>query len=234
MLLEALCLRRTKEIIELPGLQQEIRTLEFSSAEREQYENTEKILMRTMRHRVGEVEKSSKFGLFQANLQMRILCNHGTFQKLFSWHRRSCQDEREAVICALGKNGEITCSGCQQPMPILGSSRLGNGFHEQCAHVLCSECIEESSTPGAGAQMQHCPVCVRWRMHALVEGGVDEARDVAMLDAPAKKAIEDGDNYYFNAEGYSTKMRALIGDVGKDLSTTKRQVSPQGNDTCLT
>ncbi|CZR69567.1 related to helicase-like transcription factor protein [Phialocephala subalpina] len=223
MLLEALCLRRTKEVIELPGLQQDIRTLEFSPAEREQYENTKNILMRTIRHRVGEVEKSSKFGLFQANLQMRILCNHGTFQKPFSWHRRSYQDERDAIVCALGQNGEITCSGCQQPMPILGSSRLSKGFREQCAHVLCSECIEESSTPGAGAQTQCCPVCVRWLTHARVEGGVDAVRDVAMRDAPAKKAIEDDDNYYFNAEGHSTKMRALIEDVGKDLSTTKRQ-----------
>ncbi|RYO92417.1 hypothetical protein DL762_001697 [Monosporascus cannonballus] len=223
MLLEALCLRRTKEVIELPGLQQRIRTLEFSSAEREQYEKTKKILMRTIHQRVGEVEKSSKFGLFQANLQMRILCNHGTFQKPFSWYRRSYQDEREAVVCALGQNGEITCSGCQQPMPILGSSRLGNGFREQCAHVLCSECIEESSTPGAGAQTQHCPVCVRWRTYARVEAGVDAAGDLAMPDAPVKKGIEDDDNYYFNAEGHSTKMRALIEDVNKDLWTTKRQ-----------
>lgn len=221
MLLEALCLRRTKEVINLPGLRQCIRTLDFSPAEREQYEKTKKILMRTIRQRVGEVEKSSKFGLFQANLQMRILCNHGTFQKPFSWHRRSYQDEREAVACALGQNGEITCSGCQQPMPILGSSRLGNGFREQCAHALCFECIEESSTPDAGTQMQHCPVCVRWRTHARVEAGVDAAEDLVMPDAPAKKAIEDGDNYYFNAEGHSTKMRALIEDVGMNLGTTK-------------
>ncbi|RYP79133.1 hypothetical protein DL771_000111 [Monosporascus sp. 5C6A] len=226
MLLEALCLRRTKEVIKLPGLRQCIRTLDFSPAEREQYDKTKKILMRTIRQRVGEVEKSSMFGLFQANLQMRILCNHGTFQKPFSWHRRSYQDEREAVVSALGQNGEITCSGCQQPMPILGSSQPGNGYREQCAHVLCFECIEESSTPGAGAQTQHCPVCVRWRTHARVEAGVDAAEGLAMPDAPAKKAIEDGDNYYFNAEGYSAKMRALIEDVSMDLGTTKRQVPP--------
>ena len=189
-----------------------MRTLEFSAAEREQYENTKKILMRTIRHRVGEVEKSSRFGLFQANLQMRLLSNHGTLQQPFSWHRRSYRDERDAVVSALGQNGEITCSGCQLPMLILGSSRLGNGFREQFAHVLCSECLEESTTPGAGAQTPHCPVCVRWLTHARVEGRVGEV-DVAMPDRPAKGAIEDNDAYYFNAEGHSTKMRALIEDV---------------------
>ena len=226
MLLEALCLRRTKDAIQLPGLRQRMRTLVFSPAEREQYENTKKTLARTIRQRAGGVEKSSKFGLFQANLQMRLLCNHGTFQKPFSWHRRSPLDEREVVVSALGQTGEITCSGCQQPMPILGSSWLGDGFRAQCAHVLCSECVEESSMPGAGEQTQgHCPVCVRWLKHARAEGRV-AAGDVAMPDSPAEEATEDDDDHYFNAEGHSTKMRALVEDVNKDLMTTKRHPPP--------
>lgn len=194
-----------------------------------------KILKRTILQRVGEVETSSKFGLFQANLQMRLLCNHGTFQQPFSWHRRSYRDERDAVVSALGQNGEITCSGCQLPMPILGSSRLGNGFREQCAHVLCSECIEESSRPGAGAQAQHCPVCIRGLTHARVEGRVATG-DVVMPDCPAKEATEDDDNRYFNTEGHSTKMRALIEDISKDMWTTKRYPPlPTGeNNGCLT
>jgi len=224
MLLEALCLRRTKDVIQLPNLRQCTRSLTFSPAEREQYENTKKILMRKIRQRVGEVEKSSKFGLFQANLQMRLLCNHGTFQKPFSWNRRSYQDERETIISELGQNGEITCSGCHLPMPILGFSRLSNGFGEQCAHVLCSECIEESSTRGVGEQAQHCPVCVQRRKRARVEGNVSAA-DAAMPDRPAEDAIDDDDDYYFNTDGYSTKMRELIEDVNKDLWTKKRQIT---------
>ena len=224
MLLEALCLRRTKDVIQLPNLRQCIRALTFSPAEREQYEKTKKTLMRTIRQRVGEVEKSSKFGLFQANLQMRLLCNHGTFQKPFSWNRRNYQDERETIISEMGQNGEITCSNCQLPMPILGFSRLRNSFGEQCSHILCSECIEEWSTPGAGERAQHCPVCVRWRKRARVEVNVSVG-DITMPDQPAEDAIEDDDDYYFNTDGYSTKMRELIKDVSKDLWTTKRQIT---------
>ncbi|KAJ5014593.1 DNA repair protein RAD5B [Colletotrichum sp. SAR 10_99] len=145
MLLESLCLRRTKELLDLPGLEEVTKELEFSTRERDQYDKTKEILMRTIKQKVGEVEKSSKFGLFQANLQLRILCNHGTYQKPFSWHRRAYRlDEREAVVSALGQNAEITCDGCHQPMPILGSSRLRNEFEEQCAHVFCSECLDQS------------------------------------------------------------------------------------------
>ena len=225
MLLEALCLRRTKDAIQLPGLRQRMRTLKFSPAEREQYEKTKKTLARTIRQRAGGGEKSSQFGLFQANLQMRLLCNHGTFQKPFSWHPRSRLDEREVVVSALGQNGEITCSVCEQIMPIVGCSWLDNGFRGQCSHVLCSECIDESSMRGAGEQTQHCPVCVRSLTHARAEGRV-AAGDVDMPDWPAEEATDDDDDHYFDAGGHSTKMQALVEDVNKDLMTTKRHPPP--------
>ncbi|KAK2606448.1 hypothetical protein QQS21_003141 [Conoideocrella luteorostrata] len=219
MLLEALCLRRTKDIIDLPELEERNRKLELSPAEREQYEKTKNTLVRAIRQRADGVEKCSKFGLFQANLQMRILCNHGTFQKPFSWNRRAYQDEREAVISAIGPNGEIICSGCHQPMPILGSSRLGNGFVEDCAHALCDQCIEESAMPDADSQTKHCPVCLRWGHQ--IEGSRRREGEAGTSERLSNNAMESDHDYYFNAEGYSTKMRALVEDVGKDLDTTK-------------
>ncbi|PTB66813.1 hypothetical protein BBK36DRAFT_1116970 [Trichoderma citrinoviride] len=207
MLIGAFCLRRTKDIIELPELEQRLRVLEFSPEERKQYEDTKKILMRMIRHRVGEVEKSAKFGLFQANLQMRLLCNHGTYQQPFSWRRRSYRDEREAILsAALGQSSEITCAGCQLPMPVLGSSHMSNAFYENCSHVICSDCIEQSNTRSEGGEAPHCPVCIRWLKHAM-----DNTVGTADYD----------DAHYFSNEGHSTKMEALIKDVKVDLDKSK-------------
>ncbi|KAJ0372873.1 hypothetical protein COL26b_008881 [Colletotrichum chrysophilum] len=236
-LLESLCLRRTKELLELPGLEEVTKELVFSTRERDQYDKTKEILMRTIKQKVGEVEKSSKFGLFQANLQLRILCNHGTYQKPFSWHRRAYRlDEREAVVSALGQNAEITCDGCHQPMPILGSSRLRNEFEEQCAHVFCSECLDQSdySAGAISPQARHCPVCENWmrsaRAQRALPSGVPVVRvdgpggsgDVEMVDAPAQiPSSQRDDEVYFNATGHSTKMKALIEDVKVNLNETK-------------
>ncbi|RSL69376.1 hypothetical protein CEP53_002228 [Fusarium sp. AF-6] len=152
LLLQALCLRRTREVLDLPRTRQHIVRLNFTSEERDQYEKTKNILVRTIKNRVGEIENSSKFGLFQMTLQLRILCNHGTFQKAFSWHRRSLQDEKEAVLGSHGRNDQ----------------------------------------------------------------------DVEMSDAPVKKSsAEDDHQHYFNSDGVSTKMKAIIRDVGKNLWTTK-------------
>ncbi|KAL4414676.1 SNF2 family domain-containing protein [Colletotrichum abscissum] len=212
-LMESLCLRRTKEVLDLPPLEERVVPLEFSPEERDQYDKTKKILMRTIKQKVGEVEKSSKFGLFQANLQMRILCNHGTFQKPFSWHRRSYRldlDEREAAVSALGQNAELTCNGCHQPMPILGFNRLRNASEKQCPHVFCSECLDDSDLSSSAnlasaSRERHCPVCDNWKKSAKISStglGADDAD-------------------YFNTVGYSTKMEALIRDVQVDVSTTK-------------
>ncbi|KAM0522526.1 hypothetical protein ACHAPE_002117 [Trichoderma viride] len=215
MLIEALCLRRTKDSIKLPEVRTCLRELTFTPQEREQYDNTMKILKRMILHRVGEVDKASHFGTFQMNLQMRLLCNHGTFQQPFSWRRRSYQDEREAAAGALGQNSEICCSGCQLPMPILGSSWLRSDYNSRCNHVLCPDCIDESSTTAG------CPVCVLTLGPGMARNNAStNGEDVP--DWPADGRAGNSDDHYFNNEGHSTKMEALIKDVKEDLSETKR------------
>ncbi|EWY90122.1 hypothetical protein FOYG_07737 [Fusarium oxysporum NRRL 32931] len=117
ILLEALCLRRTREVLNLPKTRQFVRHLELSPQERDQYDKTKAVILRNMEHRMGEVKKSSQFGMFQMWLQLRIVCNHGTYQKLFSWHRRSLLEEREALVGTAGRYGEISCVGSEGERP---------------------------------------------------------------------------------------------------------------------
>ncbi|KAI1871434.1 uncharacterized protein JN550_004428 [Neoarthrinium moseri] len=217
---DSLCLRRTKELLKLPDLEQEVRELELNEAERKQYEKTQSILYRKIRQKAGEHEQTSKFGIFQANLQLRIMCNHGTFQKPFSWSSEKSlrdRDMKEAVMSALGSNAQINCNGCSQPMPVLGSNKVYNEFAEKCLHVLCSECLEEAaSSKDSGQSVKHCPLCVAFRRA--------NDRDVEMVAGSHELGEDDGeldDAHYFRSTGYSTKMNALINDVRKDLDKKK-------------
>lgn len=219
---DSLCLRRTKELLHLPPLKEYVKKLDLNEEERKQYKNTENILFRKIRQKAGEHEQTSKFGVFQANLQLRIMCNHGTFQQPFSWQsERSLRDIKEAWISALGGNAQVNCDGCSQPMPVLGSNKVYNEFVEKCSHVLCLECLEEAATAnGSNFGRKHCPLC------KVFHG---ETADVEMVNSSQEPRGDDGeldDAHYFRNGGYSTKMNALITDVKKDLETTKRYIRP--------
>ncbi|KAG9503234.1 hypothetical protein J7337_006077 [Fusarium musae] len=224
LLLEALCLRRTREVLNLPKTRQFVRHLDFSTQERDQYEKTDAVILRNVQHRMGEAEKSSKFGMFQRWLQLRIVCNHGTYQKLFSWHRRSLLEEREAIVGTAGHYGELSCVGCEEPMPILGCDLTKRMFDDECSHILCSKCIEESSM-SLPETRSRCPICVRWYKEPSIPR---EEETLGHSERPRKRrkatlAIDDHESY-FNAQGISTKLRTLVEDVQKDLWTTKRHL----------
>jgi SWI/SNF-related matrix-associated actin-dependent regulator of chromatin subfamily A3 len=221
LLLDSVCLRRTKDLLDLPDQQDRTRNLEFSREEREQYERTKKIMVRAIRQDVGGVDKKSKFGMFQAHLQLRLLCNHGTYQVPFAWaSKRNWLIEREAALCSVGQNGEITCSSCRQSMPILSTNRVYRTYAEHCAHVLCLECLDEKAQEDSGEEgsvVSRCPLCC--------PPGV--LRTAAEVDSRQEQQDE-----YFLPQGHSSKMAALMSDVQQGLWETKRQVDADTTRTC--
>jgi hypothetical protein len=174
-----------------------------------------------MRQQVGEFEKQTTFGLFQAHLQLRIFCNHGTYQKLFSWRKRNLNDEREAFVTEVGLNAEAICDGCRQPRPILGSNRVYNSFEENCSHVLCSECLEDTSALAGVDALRHCPLCRHIGQSLRASSNLDIDGDVAMSMDDNNEGHEKEDDYFADL-GYSTKMEALVRDIEEDLDKTKR------------
>lgn len=210
LLLESLCLRRSRDLLHLPTPQHRIRTLKFSPEEREQYEQTKKIMNRALRQKVSESYSKSIFGMFQVQLQLRILCNHGTYQQPFSWTKRSLLDEREDALCSIGGNGEVHCSACRQSLPMLGSNDLYRTYRGSCAHVVCRECLDQNEQISGVAfdTNTKCPLCAVSGVHTSVT-------------RPDALSLERSDSY-LRQEGHSSKMVALISDVREDLWQTKR------------
>ncbi|KAF2446332.1 hypothetical protein P171DRAFT_442729 [Karstenula rhodostoma CBS 690.94] len=207
-LLDSLCLRRTKDLLHLPEQHARVRKLDFSPEERMQYEQTTKIMLRAAKNQVGGFDQKSTLCLFHVQLQLRILCNHGTFQQPFSWNRRKMHllDEREDMEASLGRDGEVTCSVCKQTMPLIGAGSMFRRFHEHCRHVLCSECMEESMPEVQPGTATSCPLCSSlWKMHSRSADGTHSQQD---------------DNY-FQAQGKSSKIEALMEDVKVDIWSTK-------------
>lgn len=207
-LLDSVCLRRTKDLLHLPDLQNIMRKVMLSPEERTQYDQTQKTMWRAVRHQHGVVEGKSTLGMFQVQLQLRIICNHGTWQQLFSWNRRKLHllDEREAIEASLGRESERTCSACRETMPVFGA---GTSFqqYEECRHVLCAECVEVKMSEGQSSRPSRCPMCSALWHPSMKKYG--------------QKHVSQED-LYFRPHGYSSKMNMLMADVMHDVHITKR------------
>lgn len=203
-----MCLRRTKDLLHLPDQQNCVRRIKLSPEERLQYDQTYNIMFRAVRNQAEVFDQNSTLGMFQVQLQLRILCNHGTWQQPFSWNRRKLHllDEREAVEASLGRDGEATCSACRQTLPLFGT---GSDFrrYPDCRHILCSECVDQSMPNGDDQSPTRCPLCMPfWR-------------SAHQRNRPKQGSQEDT---YFRASGRSSKMEALMYDVVQDVWATKR------------
>lgn len=210
-LLEAVCLRRTIERVDLPGQRSEIRLVQFTPEERAKYELTRKDMKRFIHQQAGEYNQQAEtFGMFQVFLQLRSFCNHGTYQPRFSWAKRNLLEDELDPVCSMTRDSLNRCSGCRQPLPVIPHDRRPK-YVESCKHVLCDDCSWGSSTHPDPEERRHCPLCESLR-GARYRGHIPGASN--------QRNRDDAD--FLNADGYSSKMRALISDVQRDIRTTKR------------
>jgi len=212
LLLESLCLRRSRDLLKLPEPQERTQVIRFSLEEREQYERTKKMMNRTLRHKVGESYEKSIFGMFQVQLQLRILCNHGTYQQPFSWAKRSLLNEREDALCALGGEREFNCSLCRQSLPMFGTNDLYQRYPGSCAHIICRECLgpNQHVNDVAIGMEKKCPLCVASGVYSSID--------------QSEGANEERGDSYLRHHGYSSKIIALVSDIKENIGQTKRYV----------
>ena len=202
-LLDSMLLRRTKDLLQLPDQHFHFRRLTFSPEEKAQYDQTRETMSRTVRHQGGVFDENSALGMFQVQLQLRILCNHGTWQQPFSWtrHKLHLLDNQESLAATIGHNSETTCTVCRQTMPLMGHGSMFHQFTEKCQHVLCLDCLGQILIPGQESIPADCPLCSHlWGQSTSLSSEED----------------------YFRLKGRSSKMEALMSDVLTDFRITKR------------
>lgn len=225
LLLEALCLRRMRDRVDIPGPMEVMRVVEFTPDEREQYENAKKTLHRYIAHQAGEYNhRNAMVGMFQVFLHLRSRCNHGTYQHHFTWAKKGFLDEDEDAACSVKRNGLNHCSGCREPLPILTRhSRLK--YVENCKHILCDNCLETSNKQSHSNERNRCPVCKSLGPPPFSLFPANES-SLFHKSSELSKADKRDDDDYFRTDGRSSKIDTLLDDVRKDVSTTKRFVSP--------
>lgn len=207
-LLNATCLRRTMDRIEIPTKREEIRIVEFSSEERAQYDHTSSRMQRFILQQAGEYRQETSFGLFQVFLQLRSICNHGTYERDLSWIPTDLMDEEVDPVRSITRDSHERCLLCRQKLPILPGQRWQRNS-QKCKHKLCDECAQ-GITQGPGPVGEfHCSLC-------------DLFQSTQLNETLWPKTIRKKELRGSKLTGKSSKMLALLGDVQKNIGQTKR------------
>jgi SNF2 family DNA or RNA helicase len=220
-LLDCVCLRRTKQLLNLPDVTSETRLLNFSAREQQQYEYTrDKLINIIKQSKFNAKSKKGNLGVFQLQLQLRRLCNHGTFQRL----SLDAEDfDPEQAISQLKKDKEATCEGCQVGISAIRGIRLPatrSGSFTVCGHLLCIACVPRMIQALQKVDEQEecfkCSLCLE-----MFQG------DYIIVDEGFAKQHKVGSKrlspwQYFDKSGCSAKVSALVKDLEAHNTDGKR------------
>lgn len=219
--LDAVCLKRPQDLLKLPQVTERHHYIDLSDDERKQYDRSLAAMASLIREKVSRnPERGTQFSIFQVQLQLRLLCNHGTFQRGFQRDsHRDRRAEREDFLHALGTSVELTCSVCGIPVPVFDTvGTAPEAFGRLCRHKLCQECMEDMGVDSCAWRTSgSCPLCVTKGKKSRTAGNIAEAHT-----APERREGELG---YFNPLGFSSKVSALLSDLASTPFGTKRYVS---------
>jgi SNF2 family DNA or RNA helicase len=209
-LLDSVCLRRTKQLLNLPEAVFELHTLRFSVREEIQYNDTRDKLVKLI-NETGLKSKNQKgyLGVFQLQLQLRRLCNHGTFQ------RASLENDEfdpDQAIALLKKQKTAKCEACSVNITgIQGIEEKRNGSFTVCGHLLCMKCVPKLKSAlkvidGRDGCFQ-CSLCpdILFGNYFVDEEGSTKSSKSGSKNLSAWQ--------YFDKEGCSTKVSTVVDDI---------------------
>jgi SNF2 family DNA or RNA helicase len=219
--LDFVCLRRTQELLNLPKITSELKLLKFSNKEEQLYSSTRTDLINKIKENTFKPNsKGSQLGVFQLQLQLRRLCNHGTFQKPSI--REEGFDPQQAMR-HLETLKEANCEVCNHKITgINGIEEQWSGISTTCGHLLCSICLpnvmKSLNTPDISGGLPKCSLCA-----AVVVGDYLATELSTSRSVNYSKRISPLE--YFDTDGYSSKVSAVIEDIKQQHEDEKRYVT---------
>lgn len=150
--LSPVCLRRTKNLLNLPQPRAVEHSIDFSPAELERHAALHQHIRRCLDASVsGLHDTRSKHTILQAILQLRIFCNQGTFMSDVGDMSDEALLDPDEALTLLQEEGQVTCASCSTNVFIINQERdTSSGSLGTCLHVLCAACRNEITT---------CPKC---------------------------------------------------------------------------
>ncbi|KAF7918224.1 uncharacterized protein EAE98_009836 [Botrytis deweyae] len=216
-LLDSICLRRTKKLLNLPSLVEIYRPVHFSFEEKSLYDSTRREEIQAVKQQDSQGRnQKGYFGIFQLQLQLRRLCNHGTFLKrCSSISQTDTHFDPEQALELLQEKNESRCHYCNVGIEGLGSSVIHRGRFTTCGHLLCFDCVSiyrNSLITDKDDIHSRCSICSQPVINnACFADEVGNKRKAHSLTTSSK----------FESTGIASKMKELLKDINRNQTGGK-------------
>ncbi|KAI1273043.1 SNF2 family N-terminal domain-containing protein [Xylaria sp. FL0933] len=206
VLLRAVCLRRTRQLLDLPEPVSKLRRLPFTHVEQSQYQD---LLVQCRTHIDMAVSNRGKSNInsafLQSLLKLRLFCNNGQPSVALEYGSEALPVDPDEALTYLQQQGQNVCVYCSGVIYFINESAKTDGgvFITSRCHLVCQHCL-----PHHRARKQLCPLCPvkdRPTSHdSLLQSGVH---------------TDSGRHNYIRPSGlYPSKLLALLSDIRQNSS----------------
>lgn len=225
LLLDSLCLRRTKELLNLPEPIETLQWIQLSPTEEEIYTKIGEESRMEIEAAVS-VHKATKAysSVLRALLRLRLLCNNGTYQSdTLKTSSPSIPIESSDGFLSFQESSQVTCAYCSKPILFLGISEdPSSAYLTSCNHLICAECLRTAENEldwnlqDTNSQCSSCAEEVFQYITARCQISYDNKPN---LGTPGLLPIGAD-----NGQHHSSKISALLSNIEKDMDCQKRFV----------
>lgn len=206
LLLNSICLRRTKEVAGLLEPIAQMRELYFTQTERRDYDNLLSRIGRRIDLGVSGHAGNPNPTIFQAMLQLRLFCNHGRV-----YTSSSAEDSLEDALDFLQQNDEANCVFCSTTIYSINDRSDTDGGHlvSPCTHLACRSCYNETQTS------QSCPSCAAGNVEMTVQNVLSRMKTSAFEDT---SSCEPGVR---QSTEFPSKLLRFVDDISQHTYTKR-------------
>ncbi|KAJ2989303.1 hypothetical protein NUW58_g3536 [Xylaria curta] len=209
-MLQAVCLRRTRQLLDLPEPVPKLRRLQLTSLEQSQYQDLITQCKICIDMAVSQRGKSNaNSAVLESLLKLRLFCNNGRSNVVLENGPTglSLLDSDEVLIY-LQQQGQNICTYCSGTIYFVNEAVETDGgiFISSCCHLVCHNCL-----PHHRAQKRRCPIC------ALKDGSTPQPtlQPRSMHTSPVKPKKS---SITRPVGPYPSKLLALLSDIRQNSS----------------
>lgn len=207
LLLNSICLRRTKDVAGMPDPVVQTRVLSLSPAERRDYvELLDQLRMHIDMDISGYTTRGESTRMLQGILKLRLFCNNGFMGRDAS----KMPFDADEVLSCLQQTGQASCVLCSRTIYSISSVPETDGGCplEPCSHLACRDCAAGFN------RKKSCPRCADGDTGSSIQGILQSMRELEAEDA-------SGDVHSSQGPRYPSKLCAFVEDIQAQVAVKR-------------